>query len=205
LIVLQDWTGRLEAELFGDGTWHRRRDGELFLASRFPIRGAETLVEPNQTGGGAAVLYELETPGGTVHLVNLHLASPHHALEEVMDNARKGIALVDANSRLRRQQSEAVRSRVADLPGPTLLAGDFNTPPASTFFRQNWPPFTDTFSAAGFGWGYTYYTRRSRLRIDYVLAEPGWRCRECRVGPDVGSAHRPVLADLEWTGGEEAL
>ena len=23
----------------------------------------------------------------------------------------------------------------------------------------------------------------------------------CRVGPGIGSPHRPVIADLEWTGG----
>jgi vancomycin resistance protein VanJ len=38
------------------------------------------------------------------------------------------------------------------------------------------------------------------VRIDHVLAGPGWHCDRCRVGPHVGSPHRPVLADLIWSG-----
>jgi vancomycin resistance protein VanJ len=40
------------------------------------------------------------------------------------------------------------------------------------------------------------------VRIDHILAGPGWYCARCWVGPDVGSPHRPVLADLiaTWKG-----
>ena len=34
------------------------------------------------------------------------------------------------------------------------------------------------------------------VRIDHVLTGDGWRCRRCWVGPDVGSDHLPLLADL---------
>jgi endonuclease/exonuclease/phosphatase (EEP) superfamily protein YafD len=38
------------------------------------------------------------------------------------------------------------------------------------------------------------------VRIDHILAGPGWQAERCWVGPDVGSPHRPVIADLIWTG-----
>ena len=53
---------------------------------------------------------------------------------------------------------------------------------------------------AGLGWGYSHYTNRTLLRIDHILAGPGWTCRRCWVGPDVNSEHRPVIADLVWAG-----
>ena len=37
------------------------------------------------------------------------------------------------------------------------------------------------------------------VRIDHILAGPGWRCGRCWVGPDVGSPHRPLLADLVYS------
>jgi vancomycin resistance protein VanJ len=43
-------------------------------------------------------------------------------------------------------------------------------------------------------------THRIGLRIDHVLCGPGWWPEVCWVGPDVGSAHLPVLADLSWVG-----
>ena len=42
--------------------------------------------------------------------------------------------------------------------------------------------------------------RKTTVRIDHVLAGKGWNCVRCWVGPNVGSPHRPVLADLVWTG-----
>jgi endonuclease/exonuclease/phosphatase (EEP) superfamily protein YafD len=78
-----------------------------------------------------------------------------------------------------------------------LLAGDFNTPSDSVIYREYWSPFHNAYSDAGFGWGYTYFSRRAAVRIDHQLAGSGWRCRKCWVGADVGSPHRPVIADWE--------
>jgi endonuclease/exonuclease/phosphatase (EEP) superfamily protein YafD len=78
-----------------------------------------------------------------------------------------------------------------------VVAGDFNTPPDSGVYGDFWASFGNAFSEAGFGFGNTHFTHRTSLRIDHVLFGRGWRCRKCWVGPAVGSAHRPVIADLE--------
>jgi endonuclease/exonuclease/phosphatase (EEP) superfamily protein YafD len=49
-------------------------------------------------------------------------------------------------------------------------------------------------------WSYTFFGGKTAVRIDHILAGPGWRCRRCRVGPDAGSPHRPVIADMTWVG-----
>jgi endonuclease/exonuclease/phosphatase (EEP) superfamily protein YafD len=97
-----------------------------------------------------------------------------------------------------------VSAKAADLGrdgAALLIAGDFNLPPESAIFRASWGGYTDAFPAAGCGYGYTKFTRWWGARIDHVLAGAGWQVRDCTVGPDVGSDHRPVLATLEWVGG----
>ena len=58
----------------------------------------------------------------------------------------------------------------------------------------------DAFASAGRGYGYTYgHTLRpafSFLRIDHVLVGPEFEVRDCFVGGDEGSDHRPVIADI---------
>ena len=54
-----------------------------------------------------------------------------------------------------------------------------------------------TYSDAGFGVGYTYCKHHTQVRIDHVLFDEGWRCRRCWVGPDSGSGHSILVADLE--------
>jgi vancomycin resistance protein VanJ len=97
-----------------------------------------------------------------------------------------------------------VAAEAARAAGPVLLVGDFNTPPESAIFRRVWAGYADAFSDAGWGWGYTFWTRLAAVRIDHVLVGRGGRATSCRVGPDVGSPHRPVVADVAWPAGGAA-
>jgi vancomycin resistance protein VanJ len=199
LVVLQGWMGKHKATIFGEANWHLRRDEELCLASRYPVQRVEVASDPLfGRGQGTFARYDLESPTGTIHLFNLHLASPREALQAVVDWPSEA-AILQTNSDLRRSQSEVIRMWTRELNGPFLLAGDFNTPPDSTIYHQCWSHLHNGFGEAGFGWGYTYFSRRSAVRIDHQLGGPGWQCRKCRVGPNVGSPHRPVIADWEWT------
>jgi endonuclease/exonuclease/phosphatase (EEP) superfamily protein YafD len=81
-----------------------------------------------------------------------------------------------------------------------MIVGDFNTPPESTIFPHVWEDYRDAFSAAGWAYGYTFFGSGTMVRIDHILAGKGWSCSACRVGSHVGSPHRPVIADLVWTG-----
>jgi endonuclease/exonuclease/phosphatase (EEP) superfamily protein YafD len=87
---------------------------------------------------------------------------------------------------------------IAGLDGPLLTVGDFNTPPDSTIYHEYWASFHNGFEEAGVGWGHTYISRWAAVRIDHQLAGPGWDCQKCWVGPEVGSPHRPVIADWMW-------
>jgi endonuclease/exonuclease/phosphatase family metal-dependent hydrolase len=200
LVALQDCPERLLGPKdFGDGDWHVQGRGQFLLASRYPIREFTELTPPDAPAD-TAVRARLETPAGPVRFYILHLASPRRALVAVRQRGWAGGEQLQANSDLRRSQSAAIDAWIGREEGPLLVAGDFNTPCESTIYGAFWSKYTNAFSAAGLGWGYTYYANRTALRIDHILAGPGWRCRDCWVGPEVGSEHRPLIADLEWLG-----
>jgi vancomycin resistance protein VanJ len=184
-------------DYFAADQWHiHPRTGGHFLASRYPIRQAVHLGYDSMKPPGSLMRYELETPAGLVVLFSLHLASPREGLSETAHLPETGFVELEENSAMRWQQSEAVARFVDEVKEPVLVMGDFNTPSESALFRRVWGAYTDAFTAAGWGWGYTFRARRTAVRIDHILAGPGWHCERCWVGPYVGSPHHPVLADL---------
>jgi len=196
VVAIQEWNEQSRGLAIGQGDCHTLRDGELYLASRYPISKAEdsNQLRPPST---MAVCYELNTPWGIVPFINLRLASPHQQLEAVRWRSASAPAGVRENSSMRLKQSQIISQYAASLGPTVLLAGDFNTPEGSSILRQCWARFSDAFSVAGLGFGHTYYSRRVSTRIDYIMAGSSWRCRRCWIGPDVGSPHRPVIAELE--------
>jgi len=200
VVALQEWPEAGKSSLAAWPGWHQHVSSGLFLASQFPIRKVTELGHDSYGPKGSVTRYDLETPAGVVHFFSLHFESPRDALSEAIHDDRDGPGAVEVNSALRRRQSEFVARHAAEFDGPVLLAGDFNTPPESAIFREVWADYTDAFGAAGWGWGYTFHGGRTWVRIDHVLAGKGWHCGRCRVGPHVGSPHRPVWAELIWTG-----
>jgi endonuclease/exonuclease/phosphatase (EEP) superfamily protein YafD len=185
------------------GSWSDGWDLRTTVASRYPILEVEKLRREDLGGDGFVTRFDLDTPGGLVHFFNLHLETVREGLEAVLSSKRrpwKGAPGLSANIDLRARESEVASRWVGEVSGPVLIAGDFNLPADSDIFQLFWSPYTDAFSSAGLGLGYTKFTRWHGIRIDHILAGPGWRCRRCWVGPDVGSDHRPVLADLVWIG-----
>jgi vancomycin resistance protein VanJ len=210
VVLIQDWAKRLRVTFYTAPGWYTRWDAEheLFVASRFPIADgrdldledlpADGLSETGRETPGEAAHYVLDAPIGHVHLFNVHLASPHVGFNSFLKGDPGASARIDGNSLWRRRESAAIIAETRSLSGPVLLAGDFNTPVESDIFRSYWWSYTDAFSECGMGFGDTFYARRAQMRIDHILIGPGWRAQRCWVGPDVGSPHRPVIADLAW-------
>jgi len=202
VVALQECRPEHQPIIFSNGEWHIRRGRRLCLGSRFPIVQVEFCNDPDfDPELGLLARYELDTPAGRINVASLHLASPRYGLGEVIDQRGGPAPELQANSRLRASQSAEATEWLASVQGPLLIAGDFNTPVESCIYREFWGRYTNVFSVAGFGFGSTHFTRRTAVRIDHILAGPGWQCRRCWVGPNVGSPHRPVLADLELVRG----
>lgn len=206
VVLLQDYSGWDASVILSHPRWHTRRDVELFIASKFPIRKVENLrlsdipgedIDEHSRRTGSAVCYELQLPNGTVRLVNVHLMSPHRPLDMLRDgDTDEAARVLQAGSDRRRNESQLIANRVAPMSRPILLAGDFNMPSDSPIWRQCWSQFTDAFEAAGWGYGLSYASRRAAFRIDHVLASPDVVCEECWLGPNLGSPHRPLVADV---------
>src|SRR5271166_3108675 len=126
----------------------------------------------------------------------LTLISPSNGLRAIRQHPERiGINLQE-NINVRRLQSELASRWAEAFPGPKLLAGDFNLPVESAIYRLYWSRYTNAFSISGWGLGHTRFTPWHGVRIDHILVGPGWQVEYKReVGPDVGSDHRPVIAD----------
>lgn len=206
IILLQDYTSSRTPSLVKRENWHTDRVMGMFIASRYPLHRVENLL-PRDSAAlayashgwplGDALCYAIDLPDGTVHLINLHLASPHQQLEALQYRDKDAGAALDADSARRTFESLTVAARARQIGGPFIIAGDFNTPDDSPLFQVAWHGYDDAFNTAGFGFGTTYANHHTWLRIDHVLYDPSWHCRGCWVGPPLGSGHRPVIAVLE--------
>lgn len=86
---------------------------------------------------------------------------------------------------------------VAAEPGPLVVLGDFNAAPWSAPMRR-WSDLPLRNAARGFGIAPTWYVGTPLLSapLDYILISPHWTVSDHRLGPDVGSDHWPVVAEL---------
>lgn len=173
------------------------------LLSRFPIVAVRARDRDDvwkRGGSGAMALYDLDGGKlGTIQVLNVHLETARDGLEAIMHERLEGRDEVRANIELRRWESELARTFLRDH-GASLdrlvVAGDFNMPVESAIYRSYWADFENAFSSAGVGYGFTKHTRLLAARIDHVLVGGGVRVEDAWVNDEVGSDHRPVVADL---------
>ena len=136
----------------------------------------------------------------------MHLPSPRYGLQNILDRStlislKRKKLLID-ETEYRRQKSREIAAIVAALPSPKVIVGDFNMPVESTIYRKFWSGYRNTFSERGTGYGWT--ERASvrgipvRFRIDHILMDKGLKPMICKTGPDVGSDHLPVIADIAF-------
>jgi vancomycin resistance protein VanJ len=205
VVLLQDYSPRDAGPAFSGPSWQHYQLGEIFIATQFPLRKARDLhlerIPAPDDGDlshrtGSAVCFDLETAAGPLHVVDLHLASPHPALRTLRRDRIKAAMRLEANSTRRWRESQRISAFLATQTGPVLIAGDFNTPAESPIYRQFWGKYSDAFPAAGFGFGYTHLSWLSEMRIDHLLTGPGLTCTGFQTGPDCGTPHRPMVADL---------
>jgi vancomycin resistance protein VanJ len=192
IVVLQEWPLPVQFPpvFLNGGEWHISIIDEQFLATRFDIIAAGDLRNHSITQ------YVLGTPSGPIRLFNVHLASPHPPLFDALIGKPNGKAELEKNVQQRMVESAELSQLTRDISDPLLIAGDFNLCPDSPIFRANFGGFTDAFAHAGIGFGWTYSAHSTSTRIDHILCNSKWTCRDCWGGPDVGSPHRPVIADF---------
>jgi len=157
-----------------------RRVSAIF--SRWPIRDVEHLQIPNRITRITRVA--LDWRGTRVAVVGAHLRWPFGTKAWARTAE---LALIAKTAH-----------RVAE---PLIVAGDFNMTPWSRYFDRFTAESGLSDCTLGHGLLATWPAQflPARIRIDQCFASTHWRVRGASVGPDLGSDHLPLIADLELT------
>ena len=204
LVAIQEYPSRRWALPEG---WYIRRAGELVVLSAHPIVQTEVSRNRWSLRGQPYVngLYcVVETPWGRVGFASIHLKTPRPALSAVLD--RETIVDLEQTDfatrgiRRRWRESEDMARWLSGFPEAKIVAGDFNMPSDSAIYRNYWRGYRNAFQRAGWGFGYTKQTVirgwQYGTRIDHILTGGTWHATRCWLGPDLGSDHYPLIADL---------
>lgn len=102
-------------------------------------------------------------------------------------------------SRMRNMELAALVERARNNDGPLLISGDFNITPWSSRMRAFVQDSGLVDCARGHGLGTTWPTQFPplQIRIDHCFASPEWRVVNVSSGPNLGSDHRPMVAELQ--------
>jgi endonuclease/exonuclease/phosphatase family metal-dependent hydrolase len=146
----------------------------IAVGSRFSVEEIRNHALPSTGEPRGCVEVRLGTPGGRVHVLCAHLGLSDE--ERVL-------------------QVDAIATRIRDLSGPILLAGDFNEPPASRAVCQLIAE-SRLIDASPDG-GATFPADAPGSRIDYVFHSPAVKVTSARVVDTQASDHLPVVVDFE--------
>lgn len=145
-------------------------------------RPASAAAEELADTGLPGVAVDIKVNGVALRVVNVHTAAPFSP------NRAKRY----------RGQMEALVDMANNAKTPLILGGDFNGSVWSPFYRKfmrqsglrsaryglgllgTWPSFFGPF----------------RTSLDHLIASPVIDTVSCRVGPGIGSDHRPLIADF---------
>ncbi len=189
---------------FARGWW---RDKRGMILSRFPVVQEwdpedkwDPVTDSYARLQGRVARVRVRTPEGAEFVVaSVHLPTMRPGFERLADGD------VDAfrdQITWRAKQTVGLVDRLAEVSDwPILAGGDLNTPADSPMLDPLRARYSFAFERAGWGYGYTRPTTLPWTRIDHLFAGPGWEFTRCRVGPDLGSDHLPVIAEVVLTGG----
>lgn len=187
--------------------WSVVQRGHLLIASRHSIDEVQISLRKNPPSKWPrinAIYGTVRSPAGPIGVCSVHLRTPRNGLSQVID--RQTLVSPSRSSPLkadicyRAEESKRLAGWISGFKAGDVIAGDFSMPVESTIYRDCWSEYSNAFSTAGFGLGHTKTSSirglRYGTRIDHVLLGRGWRASRCWVGPDVGSDHRPLVADV---------
>lgn len=183
------------AKLLPDYRVYTIRD-EVALLSRLPVSQAQSWRLRRNGARRKGLDATIKVGKKRLRILNVHLMTSATGSSLARSKGQTP-AHLEHTAGVRSEQFEEIRRWVERQRDPFIVAGDFNTPPRGVLYRRlrEWG-LTDSFSAAGFGFGATYRSDLPVLRIDHIFTGPGVRALRTWVPPSRSSDHRPVVADL---------
>lgn len=190
--------------------WNVVREESFIVASHYPIVSGKSRMSmhPPQHWPRLSLLQCLiRAPAGDLSFCSIHLPSPRYGLSRLLDRRRilnlSRLKHLNEDQEIRRKTSQEIEALLRPESLPMIIAGDFNMPVESIWYRQSWMNYSNAFSTAGFGYGWTEKIEvrgfEFKVRIDHILTRGELTAGKCRVGADVGSDHLPVIAEIYRT------
>lgn len=173
------------------------RDRSRCVASRFPIVEELDPSVPLFDDPGCVRVRIRPAPGTDFIFASVHGPTIRQAFHSLLERDTRGFASAVESRRSFVRELLATLDNVRGLP--TIIAGDFNVPAGSSLLAPLRLDFRDGFEQAGWGFGYTWPSWLPGIRIDQIHASHGWTFSRCWVGPDLGSDHRPLIAELAFS------
>jgi vancomycin resistance protein VanJ len=167
------------------GGWHTFHEGETAIVSRWPLTNIRSVPLPVEDWR-RIISADVEGP------YKFRVLSIHWTIDPFFE----GGDFLRVGADAQRQNLEAMLDEAAKTDLPLVIGGDFNNPPRHGLSRQLSQNMTNCFEAVGWGPGWTFPSSYPVLRIDHLLVNKGFTPLSCWVGSDVGSDHRPLIAEL---------
>jgi len=194
LIAFQE-TPEREAKKITPQGWDLHCIGQMCLASAYKLKYIDSQSRKFFGGWGQlGLLYQTKINNQTVNVMNLHLETPRKGFED-FQLSKLNFEVVFKNTEQRYLESNIIASWLKNKT-PTIILGDFNMPVESSIYRENFSIYKNAFNEAGFGFGFTKFTRLLGVRIDHILISNNFNVLDAKVNQDFGSDHKAILAEL---------
>lgn len=202
MVAIQECPPMTRTTVTAPEGWEFRQVSELCFYSRYPVSGDLEIADRDETEmgyKGTIARAHVAGPSGPLVVGLVHLRSVHGPLQEFIDFSeffKQGPYVRREAAKREAGTATAVQWFSQPENEATLILGDFNLPPESGFFRRYWLGWQDAFAVVGWGTGYTWHSRWHGLRIDHILVKRPAKVWRADVAPNVGSDHRPLLAEV---------
>lgn len=176
--VGDSWVGAIEG--LGDLYPHRAigRTRFVTMLSRHPWRSFEVVAGPRPLQG--ILVARVDVGGAAMTVIGAHPASPVNPHWVSSRDAE-----LDIIARLARE-----------APGPVAAMGDFNATPWSAPMRRLVRTSPLRYADLQATTWPTFVPRWLGIKIDHIMLGNGCAVVDYRVGPNLGSDHRPVVATI---------
>lgn len=189
---------------------HTRLIWPYEVQSRYPISSMELIRHPKFARPIGAVI-GIDWEGVPVTVFSVHLPTPR-AEFMILTGKRKGEKPLKERAQLfteglnfRSEVFDMLLEHVRKTEGPVIVAGDFNMPAWGRFYQRVSAELTDTFIAAGRGFGLTFPGHDPYfptplgpwLRLDYIFCNARWRPLVFTTERGRESQHLAIFSALE--------
>lgn len=138
----------------------------------------------------------------SVHLASIHLDKADYEALDNLENDKSDGKIVSIGAKMikayktRARETELIKDFINNDNSNVIVCGDFNDIPISYSYNNIKGDLKDVFLEAGFGFGGTYHTLATSIRIDYIFCSPNLFPVNFEIGNIDFSDHYPISSEI---------